>query len=135
LPPPHIVVYCYAALAVCGSTAIGAVQAIVEIPLLMRIFPRAQYGQFCSARAMCGSFFAIAASASTGMVLDHFHKSVGDRVYLFLPLWSIAGLSITITCLLLLYRSWQRYGGFEHYVPPVPGHLAAEPVLEAASKS
>lgn len=121
-PSAEVVFYFYAVLGMVGTTAIGALQAIVEIPLLMRIFPRAQYGQYCSARAMCGSFFGITAGATTGVILDQLYGKFGDRVYLFLPFWSIAGLSITIVCLFLLYRSWQQYGGFEHYVAPIPGH-------------
>lgn len=125
-PPANVVFTYYAILSAFGTTAIGALSAIVEIPLLMKIFPRSQYGQFCSARAMCGSFFAITASALTGFVLDYFQKSIGDRVYLFLPLWSIFGLSITIVSLLLLYRSWQKLGGFDNYVAPIPGHEKTE---------
>jgi maltose/moltooligosaccharide transporter len=129
-PPSDVVFYYYVVLSALGTTAIGALSAIVEIPLLMKIFPRSQYGQFCSARAMCGSFFAITASAFTGFVLDYFQKSIGDRVYLFLPIWSIVGLSITIVSLLLLYRSWKQHGGFENYVAPIPGHDRKDSVPE-----
>lgn len=132
-PPAETVFYFYAILGMLGTTAVGALQAIVEIPLLMRIFPRAQYGQFCSARAMCGSFFGISASAATGLILDHFQKQFGDGVYLFLPIWSIVGLTITITCLFLLYRSWKAYGGLENYVAPVPGHQKDKTASQASS--
>ncbi|MCE0483179.1 MAG: MFS transporter [Methylacidiphilales bacterium] len=89
-------------------------------PMLMRIFPRSQFGQFCSTNAVWRSIGGIIGGFMTGIYLDYMKGLVGkEKAYFYLPIWA---LLFGIPSFLLLYRfylSWKKLGGDEAYIPPV----------------
>jgi MFS family permease len=94
--------------------------AMGDPPLLMRLFPRSNYGQFCSVNALWRACGAIIGGLAAGGFLDLIGKLVGkEEAYRYIPLWNlfftIPGLYFNI----LLYRSWKKLGGDENYIPPV----------------
>jgi hypothetical protein len=107
-------------------------------PLLMRLFPRSQYGQFCSTNAVWRSVGGMLGAYITGKYfLDYLTVWVGrERAYLYLPLWSIAFSIPSFILFLRLYLSWKKHGGDEAYIAPVlqgtqTTHLASPVVPEA----
>jgi hypothetical protein len=47
--------------------------------------------------------------------------------YCLIPAWSTFFSIIGLFFMIMLYRSWKRYGGDTHYVAPLPAHLHEEP--------
>ena len=122
-----------------GLTAIdmpiSLMYGAVGIPLMMRIFPRQRFGQFCSFNAMCGALMAIASSAAAGGFMTLMRKVFADAVwgkdfcYRLIPAWRLPCLCLSLTFLWLLYREWKRLGGEKGYAPPGfadDGHPAHE---------
>lgn len=99
----------------------SALMGISSYTMLMRIYPKSRYGQFCSARAMIVSIATIAASFLAGIFLDWLRSMwSGGYCYRWIFLWawpfSIAAAVIKV----MLYRQWHQLGGDEHYLPPAP---------------
>lgn len=105
------------------AAPIGAMCAMADPPLLMRIFPRDRYGQFCSTNFLWRTIGGIIGGSIAGIFLDMVTGWVGkERAYLYIPVWHfVFGLPCLI-CVILLYRSWKKYGGDEAYVPPIPDY-------------
>lgn len=90
-----------------------------SIPLLMRCFPRAQYGQFCSAWAMIVAFSMMLGGVASGGFLD-LMKSVhggSEYFYRYVPVWTLVFYAGSLSATWLLYREWKRLGG-DNYTPP-----------------
>lgn len=101
---------------------------MMDPPLLMRIFPRERYGQFCSAKAMLGTIVGIFSGALGGVYLDILTKAWGERTaYCLIPLWNFVFSGLALFFMTRLYFSWQRYGGDKSYTPPVPGQAVDTP--------
>lgn len=115
----------HAALWIYGATAALAIPATVAnaaagLPMVMRLFPRERFGQFCSAHAMCGALGTMIGGALAGYFLDILkpHFTAGDFYYRFTPLWSLACTILSFLAMILLYREWKRLGGDASYRPP-----------------
>jgi MFS family permease len=109
----------------------NALIGVLDPPLFMMIFPRSRYGQYCSANAMLRAVAYLVGGGLSGAffdLMDHFmrHKDV----YRMIPVWQLLFSIPILVCLVLLYRSWQRYGGDAHYIPPVPGESLDERLAE-----
>jgi maltose/moltooligosaccharide transporter len=106
------------------SCPIGMLLQMQDPPLLMRIFPRERYGQFCSARAMLGLVTGILTGGLGGAFISFLKHFLGERTaYCLIPVWVLFFNALALVFMVLLYRSWKRYGGDAHYVPPLPAHL------------
>ena len=81
-------------------------------PLLMRIFPRKKYGQFCSAQTLVISLVMIIAQAGGGVFLDFMND------YRYLYAWDAVFTGAALVCMLKVYQGWKRYGGDKNYAPP-----------------
>jgi len=90
------------------------------LPMLMRIFPRERFGQFCAANAMCGAVGTMAGGALSGLLLDAAKSlfGAGDGNYRLVPAWSVAFALLAAFMTYLLWREWQRLGGEKSYRPP-----------------
>lgn len=121
-PEPNIVFWVSAVQAVLIGAPIGALMQMYDPPLLMRIFPRDRYGQFCSANAMCRSISGIVFGTVTGLYFDTATGYWGESIsYKTLPIYTGIGYCFVLYFLWKLYRSWQHYGGDANYVAPLPG--------------
>jgi MFS family permease len=98
----------------------AALNGISDPPLLMRLFPRSRYGQFCSVNAFWRMGGGIVGGPLAGLFLDYMVRKVGeDNAYFFIPVWQWV---FGIPCLFLflrLYRSWEKHGGDKNYVAPI----------------
>ncbi|MFH1022990.1 MAG: MFS transporter [Planctomycetota bacterium] len=93
-------------------------ETAVGIPFLIAIFPRAKYGQFCSAAALVRQTMRIVIGLPGALFVDWLtvNTLLTDNyryVYLWKGLFGLANLY----CLFLLYRCWKKMGG-EKYVAP-----------------
>ncbi len=125
-PSPQVYFYWALGQGFLLTWPIGMLVTMIDPPLLMRIFPRALYGQFCSARAMLGSIVGIFSAALAGAYLDLLTKLFGERTaYCLIPVWSFVFSAVSLFFMFKLFHSWKRYGGDESYVAPLPAHIAA----------
>ena len=95
-----------------------AVTAI--IPLIMRLLPKSNYGQFCSAAAMIGSLFYACGGCILGAFLDYVNHLLHGSIayYKYATLWTpLLSLACLIACF-VLYGMWNRLGGDASYYPP-----------------
>ena len=120
-PAPIIVFWINLVLGVTLSAPTAAMVGILDPPLLMRLFPRDRYGQFCSANAMWRSISMIINGVLIGVFLDWLTTKIGkNQAYCFLPVWQLFYSVLILFFTVKLYRSWQAYGGDTHYVAVVP---------------
>lgn len=118
-----------------GLTApAAALLGVWDPPMLMRLFPRDQYGQFCSTNAIWRSIGAILGGAMAGVFLDIITHWVGKKhAYFYIPVWQFVFSLPSLWFLIMLYRSWKRHGGDAGYLPPmlrnpVPWPATPEPL-------
>jgi hypothetical protein len=89
-------------------------------PMLMRLFPRSNYGQFCSTNAVWRTAGGILGSALVGIFLDSIKGLVGkEQAYYYLPIWAFLFGLPSFFLFVQLYLSWKRHGGDEAYIAPV----------------
>lgn len=99
-------------------------------PVLMIIFPKKKFGQFCSAQGLCTQFTkAIGSILIGGLVFDWIthEKLYFDRMrigYLFMGICYVG----SFICLYMVYRIWMKNGGDKGYVAPLVdgSHLVAD---------
>jgi len=91
-----------------------------SMPMLMRIFPRERFGQFCAANAMCGAVGTMLGGFLAGAFLD-FMKSFSrseNFYYRYAPVWSVLFMALTLFATWLVFQEWKRLGGEKHYRTP-----------------
>jgi MFS family permease len=129
-PTPEKAFWVALTIAVGFGAPVAALQGVWDPPMLMRLFPRERYGQFCSTNAVWRSIGGIIGGGLAGGFLDVMTHYVGkERAYFFIPVWQLAFGIPAFLILLKLFKSWKRYGGDDRYVPPVP-NLAKEIVQD-----
>jgi maltose/moltooligosaccharide transporter len=100
----------------------GALGAISSYTMLMRIYPKSRYAQFCSARMIVVSLANIVGGFAAGFFLDwikSFWPGTGF-CYRWLFLWSWPFIIAATLLMAMLYREWRQLGGDEHYRAPAP---------------
>ena len=102
----------------------SALWTMLDPPLLMRIFPRNRLGQFCSANAITRAISINVNAAILGGGFILLQRHLGSRAYLWLPIWQLVSFCVMLLGVLLLYRSWKRYGGAQGSRCPISGNLA-----------
>ncbi len=125
-PSPNVAFWVWIVIMVGLTAPAAAIMGVQDPPLLMRIFPRDRYGQFCSANAMLRSIGAVVAGILAGVFFDVIkHHVAPGQVYHFIPVWQLILTVPSFICVTKLYKSWKRYGGDAGYTPPVPGSVSA----------
>ena len=103
----------------CFKVPLLTLQNAAGIPMFIAVFPKANYGQMCSANALVRSSMAAAGGILGALFLDWLtQKSLLTDNYRYGYLWISAGSVLSALALLALYRQWKKLGGDEHYVPP-----------------
>ncbi len=77
------------------------------------VYPRARYGQFGSAGAMCSSLVAAGLSPLAGWLIDYVHS-----YRLVVCLWPAAFSLLGLAAALVVYQRWKALGAPDHYQPP-----------------
>ncbi|MEI8309671.1 MAG: MFS transporter [Verrucomicrobiota bacterium] len=87
------------------------------MPLYMRLFPREQFGQFCSFIAICMASVGVAGGLLGGIFIDAMRKIFPDSLfgadycYRLIPAWNLFFLGCGLILLALVYKEWIRLGG------------------------
>lgn len=119
--PRDVAFWIYASL-LGVSIPILAANTAASLPLVMRLFPHEQFGQFCSANAMCSALGISLGGVLSGLFLDALkgrYSNQGDFYYRFVPVWNSVFMSLAALMMILVYREWNRLGGDKNYRPPV----------------
>jgi len=91
----------------------GALNLISITKLLIEVYPRERYGQFCSAGAIVASVGAIVFGPLLGIFFDWL------QWYRCLGLWGLFLGVVGFPLLLIIYKRWKAYGGgTDQYSPP-----------------
>ncbi len=102
------------------SAPYQAMWAMSDPPLLMRLFPRERYGQFCSTNAIWRSMGNVIGGGLAGGFLDLVGHWVGkEQSYFYIPVWLLLFKIPTLFCFLKLFKSWKHLGGDDAYKPPM----------------
>ncbi|MGB8355433.1 MAG: MFS transporter [Chthoniobacteraceae bacterium] len=101
---------------------LGVVGGACELPLLMKLFPRERFGQFCSANALIRSISMAIGGVGCGVFLDSMKRfnPNPDYCYRFVSVWNTVAGCGYFFFLFLVYRWWKRLGGMASYQPPSP---------------
>ncbi len=102
-----------------GTLVFQSLVNAAGIPMLITLFPKDKYGQFCSCNGMVKSTSVMIGGVLAGFFMDYMTHSSADKfafrwVYMWCGVFQIAGMY----CLWLLYRKWESMGGATSYVPP-----------------
>ncbi len=119
-PAPAVVFWVILIIRTCLAAPTQALMGMWDPPMLMRLFPRANYGQFCSTNGVWRAVGHIIGGGLAGGYLDIVSHWVGrDEAYYYLPVWNLCFGLPGFYFLYRLYRSWQSHGGDQSYVAPV----------------
>ena len=120
-PTSHTVVFWTVWIINMGLAAPAlALNGVYDPPLMMRLFPRERYGQFCSVNAIWRSIGGIAGGFIAPVFLNFMVDQVGkEKAYFYIPVWQFL---FGLPCFVLLFRlyyAWKKHGGDEAYVAPI----------------
>lgn len=101
---------------------LNLIYAATLMPLYMRLFPREQFGQFCSFMAICAASIAVVSGLLGGLYIDWMRQLWPDALfgkdfcYRLIPAWTLFFTGLSLFLLALLYKEWRRLGA-EAYIP------------------
>jgi len=121
LPSPHIAFLIQLTITIALSAPVAALTGVWDPPLLMRLFPRSRYGQFCSVNAVWRMVGSIIGGVSAGYFLDKIGGWTKDtaHAYFYIPIWQMCFGVPSFIILIFLYRSWLKHGGDDKYIAPI----------------
>ncbi len=90
-----------------------AIQMTSTLPVFVDILPKNLYGQFSSANALLRAAFMVVAGWGGGKLFDYLKN------YQYIYLWDFCFTTFAFVCFVILYISWSRRGGREHYIAPI----------------
>ncbi len=95
---------------------------IASMPMLMRLYPKSRFGQFCSAQSMLRSGMVLVAGLIYGGVVDllKYNLNLGDFAYRFGYVWQLLWYGASGIMFALMYREFLKLGGFKDYHAPAP---------------
>lgn len=137
-PAPQVAFWVSLAIGLGLTAPAQALVAMSDPPLLMRLFPRERYGQFCSTNGIWRAIGGMIGGGLAGGFLDITASYVGkENSYFYIPVWTLFFSLPAVMCSFALYRSWKRHGGDVAYVPPMVGPaqpLAAPLIPETVNR-
>lgn len=86
-----------------------------QMAATMKLLPGEKFGQLSSALNVFGSGALILGNYLMGNFMDLVKSD-----YRMAFLWSAAFFALAVFPLILVLRDWKKYGGPDHYVPPLP---------------
>ena len=116
------------------------IYAALLMPLYMRMYPREQFGQFCSFMAICSASIAVVSGLLVGLFIDRMRLAFPDAVYgldycyRLLPAWTLFFTGLSLLMLALLYKEWCRLGA-EAYIPHADGGTLPDEAGEGSAKA
>ncbi len=116
-----------------GTLVFSALFNAGGVPILIKIFPKDKFGQFCSCNGMVRSTARMIGGVFAGFFIDYMTDFSVDKfafrwVYMWIGVFQVAG----VVSLWLMYVKWKRMGGDTSYVPP---GSALEKQMQAEGKA
>ena len=118
------------AIAYVPATVIGGVSGL---PYEMLTFPRSRFGSFCSMQALVRAGFVTVLGLAFGKGLDWFHgffPAESTFYYRYTLCWPVFIGIFQIIVVFLLYREWNRLGGYKNYACPAIWSTTGKEELE-----
>jgi maltose/moltooligosaccharide transporter len=102
------------------------------LPLLIVIFPKDKYGQYCSCNGMMKSVAAMGGAAVGAAFIDIMTNNGVDKdAYRWMFIWAGVFQALSVVVLLAIYGLWKTHGGDASYV--APGSAMEKEKLAAAA--
>jgi MFS-type transporter involved in bile tolerance (Atg22 family) len=95
--------------------------------LCMRLLPKKQYGQFCSANDLVCSAAMMVGSLGGGLFIQHFHHLHGNAGYGYFWLWAGSFQTAALACLFIVYLYWRKMGAENFSFDPETSCAQAAP--------
>ncbi|MBR7144836.1 MAG: MFS transporter [Lentisphaeria bacterium] len=119
---PETQVFWWSSLLVGQVTFLLRFRGPAGMPTLMRLLPKSRFGQFCSARSICGSLVGMIFALLLGVLMD-FLKSdkglgMGEDAYRIVYLWQTAAYVGMVFCYMKVYQYYCKLGGYGGYRAP-----------------
>jgi Na+/melibiose symporter-like transporter len=89
---------------------LAQLNASSDVPLMMRLFPLKQYGQFSSAQAMLRHFSMIFGTIAGATFMGWTNREYGDFGNAYACLWHGTFQALGAACLWIVYFYWRRHG-------------------------
>ena len=90
-----------------------------EVPMMIRIFPKDKYGQFCSCNGLMKAFGMMIGAAIAGFFMDFVtHNSTIKFNFRWMYMWMAIWQSVAWGFLLVVYGIWKTRGGDKGYLAP-----------------
>ncbi len=99
------------------SVIFWQIYASTLMPLYMRLFPREQFGQYCSFLGICTALIGIVSGAIGGLYIDGMRRVFPDALYghdfcyRLIPVWQFVFAGLGLILLLMMFKEWRRLGG------------------------
>jgi maltose/moltooligosaccharide transporter len=94
----------------CVQVVLSNLNMASDVPLMMRIFPKKQFGQFSSANALVKGLAGIAGGFFGGKLIGWAIDRRGDYGYGYLFLWQGALHALALISFWVVYVYWKRAG-------------------------
>lgn len=82
-----------------------------DMPMMVALLPKAQYGQFASANATLRAFTRLFSGVLAGRFLKYMKDTYGDQGYAYSFMWQGSLYVVATVCLIAVYFYWRKYGG------------------------
>ncbi|MFA6290260.1 MAG: MFS transporter [Victivallales bacterium] len=126
-PSQTVSFYLYFAFALFLSAPALALMGILDPAVPLFIFPSERVGQFCSANGMWRAIAGIIGAAVSSFLLDFLIRHLGEnRAYKFIYVWQWIFTALTLFCVLMVYKHWEKMGGDKNYVAAMRDFSEAE---------
>jgi hypothetical protein len=111
---------------------LGSLANVAGVPMLVRIYPAKQYGQFCSAASMFRSLLMIGGTIIGGLFVKAMLHKHGDAGYRYIFLWQGIFSTLGVFFQWIVFFIWRANGGDNFkFDPENPRGQVAKPVLTA----
>ncbi len=102
-----------------GRLIFYSLYSAAGIPMLIMIFPKEKYGQFCSCNGMVKSTSVMIGGLFAGVFMDYMTNYSVDKIaFRWVYMWSGVFQVLALLFLWLMYRTWKNLGGDDNYAPP-----------------
>jgi WD40 repeat protein len=114
---------------------INMLGGMAGLPMLVMLYPKTKYGQFCSANAMVKQFVGAFAGILGALLMDQLTADSYDTDnYRYGYLFKFVANTLSFLFLLWVYLYWKKLGGENYVAPEADGKHLERAAAEAAAK-
>ena len=102
-----------------GTLVFNSLFNAAGVPILIRVFPKDKFGQFCSCNGMVRSTARMVGGVFAGPFIDYMTNFSADKfAFRWVYMWTGVFQVVALGSLVLMYLKWKSMGGDRGYVPP-----------------